>query len=188
MAILTGRRLRLACCLCGLLVAAAALGALRPEQAAEYNLKAVFLFNFTKFVEWPADAFPDEKSPLELCILGENLIGPSLDAVVANETWNGRPIAVRRLARGADPQGCHMLFLDRAEREHQAEILAGLRGSNVLSIGETDRFLKDGGLIRFFLEVKRVRFEVNLPAVEKTPIKISSKLLRLAKLMPEERP
>jgi hypothetical protein len=166
----------------------AGLGAApRPETTAEYNLKAVVLFNFTKFVDWPADAFPDERSPLQLCILGQGLIAPALDDVVVNETWNGRPIAVRRLARGADPRACHILFFERSERERQAEILAGLRGTSVLSVGETDRFLADGGLIRFFLEAGRVRFEVNLPAVEKTPIKISSKLLRLARLMPEER-
>jgi hypothetical protein len=95
-------------------------------------------------------------------------------------------MAVRRLPRGADPRGCQLLFLCRSERGEQAEVLAALRGANVLSVGETDRFLAEGGHIRFFLDDNRVRFEVNLQAVEKTRIKISSKLLRLAKLRPGE--
>jgi hypothetical protein len=156
------------------------------EEVLEYNVKAAFLFNFTKFVDWPAEAFADEKSPFRICILGDDPFGGSLDTLVANETVNGRPIAVRRLARGADPHPCHILFLDRLERERQPEVLAGLRGSPVLTVGESDRFLADGGMINFFLEAHRVRFEVSLPAVERSQLKISSKLLRLAKVTPEE--
>jgi uncharacterized protein DUF4154 len=159
-----------------------------PEPTAEYTLKAAFLFNFTKFVEWPADAFADEKSPFNLCILGEDRFGASLDAVVANESVNGRPIVVRRLPRGGEARACQILFLGRTERERQAEVLAGLRNAPVLTVGETDRFLDDGGLLLFFLEADRIRFAVNLRAVERTRLKISSKMLRLAKLVPEEHP
>src|SRR5262249_34521981 len=159
----------LALLLCGLPAAAAGPGAVTADQKdepnAEYNLKAAFLYNFTKFVEWPADAFPDARSPFNLCILGEDPFGSSLDAIVANESWNGRPIAVRRLPRGADPKSCQLLFLARSERARQAEVLAGLRGANVLAVGEADRFLAEGGHIRFFLEANRVRFEVNRQAV-----------------------
>jgi len=158
-----------------------------PHTAAEvleYNLKAAFLFNFTKFVDWPADAFPDEKSPFQLCVLGEDPFGGSLDSVVANESVNGRPIAVRRLARGADPKACQILFLGRMESDRQPEVLAGLRGSPVLTVGEADRFLAEGGLVSFFLEANRVRFEINLQNVDPSRLKISSKLLRLAKVTP----
>jgi hypothetical protein len=192
MALLTGRR-PAALLLGGLLAMAATTGAVgaapRSEPSAEYALKAAVLFNFTKFVDWPADAFPDGKSPFHLCILGEDPFGAVLDAMVANEVWNGRPIAVRRLPRGADPRACQILFLARGEGERHAEdaeVLAGLRGTNVLAVGETDRFLAEGGHIRVFLDANRVRFEVNLPAVKTTRIKISSKLLRLARLRPEE--
>ena len=166
----------------GLLALAAAASA---APSVEYPLKAAFLLNFTKFVDWPPEAFADEKSPFNLCVLGDAPFGRSLDDVVANETVNGRPIAVRRLARGADLRACHVLFIPRAERECQAEVLTGLRDSPVLTVGETDGFLADGGLLNFYLEDNRVRFEVNLPAVERTRLKISSKLLRLARLMPE---
>jgi len=161
-------------------------GAAAP-RSSEYTLKAAFLFNFTKFVDWPADAFADEKSPFNLCVLGgEDPFGGSLDELVANEAVNGRPIAVRRRVRGADLRTCQILFIGRAERERQPEVLASLRGLPVLTVGETDRFLSEGGLFNFFLEANRVRFEVNLAAVERTPLKISSKLLRLAKVTAEE--
>ncbi|HZF11715.1 MAG TPA: YfiR family protein [Thermoanaerobaculia bacterium] len=186
---LTGRR-PAALLLCGLLAAAAAVGAPpKSDPNVESALKAAVLFNFTKFIDWPADGFPDEKSPFNLCLLGDDPIGASLDAIVVNESWNGRPLAVRRLPRGADPHACQILFFGRTERERQAEnteVLAGLRGANVLTVGESDRFLAEGGHIRFFLDANRVRFEVNLAAVERTRIKISSKLLRLAKLRQEE--
>jgi hypothetical protein len=176
------------------LTGVAGIGGIAPARAAgaphtaaevvEYNLKAAFLFNFTKFVDWPADAFADEKSPFQLCILGEDPFGGSLDNVVANESVNGRPIAVRRLARGADPKACQILFLGRMERDRQPEVLAGLRGSPVLTVGESDRFLAEGGLVSFFLEANRVRFEINLQNVDSTRLKFSSKLLRLAKVTP----
>ena len=164
-------------------------GTRSAEENVEYNLKAAFLFNFTKFVDWPpaGDAASiDEKGPFQLCILGEDPYGKSLDDVVANETVGGRPIVVRRLPRGTDPRSCQILFLGRMEREREAEVLAGLRGAPVLTVGESDRFLADGGLINFFLDARRVRFEINLQNVDRTPLKISSKLLRLARLTPEE--
>lgn len=167
---------------------AVAPAATAATRSPEYTLKAAFLFNFVKFVDWPADTFADEKSPFSLCVLGgEDPFDGSLDELVANEAVNGRPIAVRRKTRGADLRTCHLLFIDRTERERQAEILASLRGSPVLTVGETDRFLAEGGLFNFFLEANRVRFEVNLPAVERTPLKVSSKLLRLARVVSEER-
>jgi len=192
MALLTRRRpaaLLLGGLLAGVAGVAAAGAPAKPEAGVESALKAAVLFNFTKFIDWPADAFPDERSAFNLCLLGDDPIGANLDAIVANESWNGRPIAVRRLPRGADPHGCQILYFGRAERERHAgevEVLAGLRGANVLTVGDTDGFLAAGGHIRFFLDANRVRFEVNLPAVERTRIKISSKLLRLAKLRQEE--
>jgi hypothetical protein len=164
----------------------AAAPARSAEESLEYNVKAAFLFNFTKFVDWPADTFADEKSPFQLCVLGEDPFGKILDDVVANEAVNGRPIAVRRLPRGTDPRSCQILFFGRTERERQAEVLASLRGAPVLTVGESDRFLADGGLVSFFLDARKVRFEIHLPNVERTPLRISSKLLRLAKLTPEE--
>lgn len=167
---------------------ALAAGPLLAEANLEYPVKAAFLFNFTKFVDWPADAFAGEKSPLTLCLYGSDPFGRSLDDLVANETLGGRPIAVRRVGRGGDLKSCHVLFFSRSERERQAEVLSSLRGAPVLTVGETASFLTDGGLVNFYIEANKVRFAVDLGAVEKARLKISSKLLRLARVKPEEGP
>jgi hypothetical protein len=171
----------------GILAGALALaaGPLAAEANLEYPVKAAFLFNFTKFVDWPAEAFAAEKSPLTLCLYGNDPFGKNLDDLVANETVGGRPIAVRRVGRGADLKSCHVLFFSRAERDRQGEVLSGLRGAPVLTVGETAGFLGDGGMVRFDLETNRVRFAIDLPAAEKARLKISSKLLRLAKVKEE---
>ncbi len=168
------------------LLAAAALLA-PPARAArpadfEYGVKAAFLFNFAKFVDWPAAAFPEPR--FNLCVLGDDPFGRVLDDVVANESIDGRPIVVQRGARLAELKGCHILFVSRAERERQREILGMLRNGSVLTVGDADGFLADGGMISFFLEANKVRFEVNRAAVDKSPLKMSSKLLRVARVMP----
>lgn len=152
-----------------------------PEREFEYRVKAAFLYNFAKFVDWPAAAFPEPKSPFNLCVLGDDPFGPSLDQTVAGESVGGRPIALQRGARLAELKGCHLLFVSRAEGGRQRELLAALHDGPVLTVGESRSFLDDGGMIDLVLEGNKVRFEVSLPAVEKSPLKISSKLLRLAR-------
>jgi len=166
--------------------AAPAAAARSPEKELEYKVKAAFLYNFAKFVEWPAAVFPEPRSPFNLCVLCDDPFGPSLDQTVAGESIDGRPIAVQRGARLAELKGCHLLFVSRSERERQRESLAALRDSAVLTVGDAGRFLDDGGMIDFVLEGNRVRFEVNLAAVEKSRLKISSKLLRLARVVRPE--
>ena len=187
-----GRRGRVAAAACGVLWAAvwaaapaapawSAAAARPPERELEYKVKAAFLYNFAKFVDWPPGAFPDAKSPLTLCILGEDPFGPFLDQTVAGESIGGRPIAVQRGARLADLKGCHLLFIGRAERGRLREVIAALHDGPVLTVGEEGSFLDDGGMIDLVLEGNRVRFEANLAAVDRSPLKISSKLLRLAR-------
>jgi len=171
---------------CGLWAAPGALAATArtPEKDLEYGLKAAFLFNFAKFVDWPPAAF-EPAAPFTLCVFGDDPFGAVLDSTVAGEAVAGRPIAVRRGTRIADLKGCHILFVSRAERGRLPEVLAAVRGGNALTVGESDGFLADGGMIRFYLEANKVRFAVNLAAVERSPLKISSKLLRLARVSPE---
>jgi hypothetical protein len=169
-----------------LLLAAPAGAARSPEEDLEYGVKAAFLYNFAKFVDWPAGAFPDARSPFNLCVLGDDPFGPLLDRTVADDSIDGRPIAVRRGARLAELRGCHVLFVSRSERERRREVLAALHNAAVLTVGDADGFLADGGMIDFVLESNRVRFEVNLAAVEKSPLKMSSKLLRLARVVRSE--
>ena len=169
-----------------LFLALPAAAARSPEKELEYKVKAAVLYNFAKFVEWPAAAFPEPRSPFNLCVLGDDPFGPSLDRTVAGESIDGRPIAVQRGARLAELKGCHLLFVSHSERERQREVLAALRDAAVLTVGDAGRFLDDGGMIDFVLEGNKVRFEVNLTAVEKSPLKISSKLLRLARVVRPE--
>jgi hypothetical protein len=177
------RRLRAAGAL--LLAAACALAApsaARAQGLSEYEVKAAFLYNFTKFVEWPPSAFADGNAPLRICVLGEDPFGRSLNAVAAEGEVEGHRLMVvsqETLARAA---GCQVLFVSRSERERLPQILAPLKSSPVLTVGDTKGFLDQGGIVNFILEGSRVHFEINPVAAEQAGLKISSKLLRLARI------
>ncbi|HSN85930.1 MAG TPA: YfiR family protein, partial [Thermoanaerobaculia bacterium] len=135
----------------------------RPARAQEayreYDVKAAFLYNFVKFVEWPAGAFRDDRSPIEICVYGTDPFGDSLDGVVKGETVEGRGLAIRRpaqLAGGAGFEGCHVLFISGSERESARELLAALGSRPVLTVGDTEGFLRAGGMINFVLDDGRV--------------------------------
>jgi hypothetical protein len=166
-----------------LLLAALCLGAaVRPArgQEGEYALKAAFLYNFTKFVEWPPDSFAGPRAPLHLCVVGEDPFGPQLDSVVAGEAAAGHPLVVRRLRPGDDLGECHLLFVGGSEQRRFGEILAPLKGKGVFTVGEADGFLEAGGLLRFVLVGHKVLFRINRAEVERSPLRVSSKLMRLA--------
>ena len=150
----------------------------RAEVASEYDVKAAFLYNFTKFVEWPSSALT-ERSDFQLCVLGEDPFGKSLK-MVEDEKVAGRRITLLRTPKLAEPEGCHILFISRSERNRIPEILLDLGTAPVLTVSDTSGFLDQGGIINFVLEGSKVRFEINQAAAERAGIKISSKLLRLA--------
>lgn len=151
------------------------------QVAAEYDVKAAFLYNFAKFVEWPPEAFDAPGSPMTLCIVGKDPFGDVLDTLVRGETLQGRPLVVHRTRDLLEVRDCHVVFLSRSETARQDDVLATVRGAGILTVGEGDSFLRDGGIIRFVLEANRVRFEVNRDAAERNGLKLSSKLLRLAR-------
>lgn len=163
----------------GLLVALPA-----AAQELEYPLKAAFLYNFVKFVEWPADAFAGERSPLTVCVYGTDPFGDTLDNVVRGESVGERGLIVQRPDALDDLRDCHVLFVSRSERSRLSEVLARVQGEPVLTVGDTDGFLKAGGVINFVLEENKVRFLINPEAAGRSGLKISSKLLRLAKSSP----
>lgn len=170
--------------LTGLMALVAALAPAAPaaaQAAGEYDVKAAFLYNFAKFVEWPSNAFDAPGSPMTLCIVGRDPFGEALDTLVRGETLQGRPMTVHRTRDLLEIRDCHVVFLSRTETARQDEILDTVRGVGVLTVGEGDSFLRDGGIIRFVIEANRVRFEVNLDAAERNGLKLSSKLLRLAR-------
>lgn len=151
------------------------------KATGEYDVKAAFLYNFAKFVEWPPDAFDAPGSPMTLCILGKDPFGDTLDTLVRGETLQGRRMSVHRTRDVLEVRDCHIVFLSQGERSRQEEVLAMVRGAHTLTVGESDSFLEGGGVIRFVLEANRVRFEVNLAAAERNGLRISSQLLRLAR-------
>lgn len=156
----------------------AASGTAWAQVASEYDVKAAFLYNFTKFVEWPPSAFGG-RSDFQLCVLGEDPFGGSLD-VVRNEKVSGRAITLLRAPKLAEVEGCQILFISRSERSRIPQILLDLGTAPVLTVADTGGFLDQGGIINFILEKSKVRFEINQEAAERAGIKISSKLLRLA--------
>jgi hypothetical protein len=149
------------------------------DEPTEYQVKAAFLLNFTKFAEWPAAAFAAPDSPIAICILGDDPFGGALDQMVAGEVVNRRKVATLRIKRAPPPKSCQVLFAGGSEND-LPKILPGL-GPGVLTVGEGETFMRGGGMIAFVLENRRVRFEINQTAAENAGIKLSSRLLNVAK-------
>jgi uncharacterized protein DUF4154 len=162
--------------------------ALHSQSTAttEYDLKLAFLLNFAKFVEWPSDAFPNEKAPITLCVFGTDPFGRSLDEIVQGKTANNREFAIRRTAKPEDLRGCQIIFISDAERERLAEVFESLKRSSVLLVGESDGFAPRGGCIQFYLEDNKVRFSINVDAVQRARLTVSSKLLALARIVHDD--
>jgi uncharacterized protein DUF4154 len=153
----------------------------RPPS--EYELKAAFLFNFAKFVDWPSNSFANPEAPFLVCVLGPDPFGGALDGALRGKVVAEHPVNITRVKHVADLVGCQILFVAASESRHLPEILAKLRGHCVLLIGETDDFASSGGAIQFTLEDNRVRFFINPDAADRAGLKISSKLLALAKIV-----
>jgi hypothetical protein len=145
----------------------------------EYQVKAACLFNFAKFVEWPANVFPDENSPIIIGVLGKDQFGGLLDRTIQEKKIDRRPLVVQRYKRLEDLKTCHILFVCASEKDRLAKIIAKINGSSTLTVGETQDFLAAGGIINFTIVDKKVRFEINLEAADKASVIISSKLLNL---------
>lgn len=166
----------------------AVISPLRAQTAsAEYQLKAVFLFNFTQFVEWPSSAFADPEGPLVIGVLGADPFGARLDEAVQGEKINGHPLAVRRYRSVAEVGACHVLFICSSEKARLRDILARLRGRSILTVSDLEDFTPEGGVIRFMTERNRIKLRVNLGAAKAAGLTISSKLLRAAEVV-EQRP
>ena len=144
----------------------------------EYHVKAGFLYNFTKFVEWPEDAFGEEAS-FSLCMAELNPFGSVLQETIAGEAVAGRPVVVR-VANGS-PAGCHVLFVPHAVSP--APYLRQVRALPVLTIGESPVFIQQGGIVNFVQEANKIRFEINAAAAARSKLMISSRVLKLARLI-----
>lgn len=153
------------------------------EPPSEYEVKAAFLLNFTKFIDWPPSAFSSPGEPFRICIAGENPFGGALTRIVQGERVNSHPLAVEKLR--LDPLSrCQIIFFNRPAKSAR-ELIPRL-GPGVLTVGETDDFLETGGAIRFVLENNHVRFDVNQTAARRAGLAISSRLLKIARYVESE--
>jgi YfiR/HmsC-like len=155
------------------------------DALPEYQVKAAYLFNFFKFVEWPQDSFGNPTTPVVIGVVGEDPFGTTLPVVIAGKTVQGRELIVRKYYVGEDLRGAHILFISASEKKRLPAILLSLRGSFVLTVSDVDGFLDQGGMIQFVNENDRIRFAINLSATNQAKLKMSSKLLSLAKVVEE---
>lgn len=152
----------------------------QAKTASEYEIKAAFLYNFAKFVEWPPSTFTDSKQPFNICVLGADPFGHLLDDAVLGKNIAGHPVFNTRSRLLRDLPDCHIIFVSGSPRVPLSDVLNKLRGKNVLLVGESEDFAVSGGTVQFVLEGNHVRFVINLDAAERAGLKISSKLLALA--------
>jgi len=160
------------------LIAAGAVGQI-ADQTVEYQVKAAFLLNFAKFVEWPPNVFAAADSPVAICVLGKDPFGQALDEVVHGETVGSRRLVVQRISKVPAPRMCQVVFAGSGEKD-LPEVLSSL-GRGVLAVGEGDKFLRDGGMIAMVVENRRVRFDVNQTATANAGLNLSSRLLTVAR-------
>lgn len=172
------RPLRNAGLLIGML---AGLLAGQGEQNVEYQVKAAFLLNFTRFVQWPAGSFATPQSPLTICVMGKDPFGRALDDVVRGETANSRALAVERIAKTPAPGMCQVVFIGAGVSD-LPRVLNAL-GRGVLTVGEGEKFLRDGGMIALLLDNRRVRFDVDQAAAAAAGLSLSSRLLSVARMV-----
>jgi hypothetical protein len=147
----------------------------RAQALEDSQAKATFLFNVAKFVEWPAGA----EGPLIIGVAGDNRLADMVEALVRDRSINGRALAVRRLRHADDPAGSHLLFIAPARQRQDAEMLQRTHGP-VLTVGETVQFLRDGGMVRLYVDNQRVRFQINAKIAADAGLKLHSQLLSLA--------
>jgi hypothetical protein len=178
------RRHWMTAAIAALMWATAVCGATAPPAITkEYKVKAGCLFNFLQFVDWPAQAFADAHVPIAIGVLGDDEFGPFLDQIVQGETVKNHPLVVHRSHSVDDLKTCHILFVSRSEKARLGQILPPLQGSSILTVGETEGFTQNGGVINFFVEGDKLRFEINMDAANRGKLRISSQLLSLSRIV-----
>lgn len=155
--------------------------AAQTDRAAEIQIKAAFLYKFGGFVEWPAGAFARPDAAFVIGVIGADALAAELEQVIAGRTVQGRAVGVRKLRRGESLSGLHVLFVGQQEASRLAEILAGAKGQPLLVVTEFDNALSQGSMINFVAVEDKVRFDVALPPAERGHLRISARLLAVAR-------
>ena len=154
----------------------------QTTSAGEYEVKAAMLYRLTYFVEWPNSAGGADEST-KLCVIGQDPFGAALDSVISAQAQNGKKAEVRHLGKADGVRGCHVVYIATSEKKNVAQVLAAVKGSSVLTVGDMAQFAEKGGMIQFSLEDNRVRFDINLEEASQAGLKISSRLLMLARVV-----
>ena len=163
--------------------AGAAVPDARADPAGEYDVKAVYLFNFARFTTWPDHVFASPSTPIAMCILGHDPFGPVLDRALAGETIDGRALTARRLASAEGVEGCQLLFLDAVAAATHAAFLQTLATRAILTVGDDEAFVRAGGMVGFSRDGATIRIAVNPDAVRRGGLAMSSQLLRIARIV-----
>jgi hypothetical protein len=150
-------------------------------QSAEYQIKAAFLYRFGNYIEWPAEAFTGADGALVIGVLGADFVAGELARIVEGHAVSGRPIAVRKLRHGDSLAGLHVLFIGRSEDARLADLLAATKGRAVLTVTESDAMSTPGSVINFVVIDDKVRFDITLEPADQGNLKISSRLLAVAR-------
>jgi hypothetical protein len=148
------------------------------SSPSEYEVKAAYLYDFGKFVAWPAKVAASDDFPI--CVLGQDPFGPTFDATIAGETINGKKVVVNRITKPQDALSCRILFISASEESQLKEILATIDKTSVLTVSDISQFTRRGGMIQFVTDANRVRFEVNVTTAERAGLTLSSQLLKVA--------
>jgi len=160
----------------------------QQSRPSEYQVKAAYLFNFSRFVSWPATGAGDSGGSFAICVIGRDPFGPVLDATLAGENIGGKKVIARRVALAEQATGCRVLFISASEESRLREILAALDKSSVLTVSDIAHFAERGGMIQFVLQGDRVRFEVNLASAAEARLTLSSDLLKVAVMVRKAAP
>jgi hypothetical protein len=149
-------------------------------KPTDYEVKAAYLYNFGRFVEWPAKAAEAQTDSFAICVLGQDPFGPVLNTALSKETIAGKSVVVKRLPAPDATMNCRVLFISSSEDNRLKQILISLGGASVLTVSDLPQFTRRGGMVQFVIEGSRVRFEVNLATAERAGLTLSSELLKVA--------
>jgi YfiR/HmsC-like len=164
----------------GVLLRVGSVQAAETPALSERQVKALFLFNFAKYVDWPAGAFSNSSTPIVIDVIGEDGFSDEFRRVTGDRTVNDRKVVIKQIEATGDLNDCQILFIGSSEKAHLSEILEAVKNSAVLTVGETDRFLLQEGMINFTKKENKIHLEINLVPAHRANLKLSSKLLTVA--------
>jgi hypothetical protein len=154
----------------------------QSQVASEYQVKAVFLYNFSRFIDWPSTSFTSSSSPFVIGIIGDDPFGPYLEEAVAGENIDNHPIIIQHYSDVRDIGECHILYINYHDPERVKRTISALSNKSTLTVNEVPNFVRWGGIVQFFTEKNKIRLQINTEAAKSAQLKISSKLLSVAQI------